>query len=94
MRSKIEMGSDEFILYIRKTKPECATTNIQLGREIAVWLKENSPGCSQTDDVPCLWGESAECLGELGIPTTAAQFSFERRLLPLLYGFLDELASR
>ena len=94
MRSKIEMGNDEFILYVRKRHPECCLTNDQIGKEICLWLKENSDVFSQTEPTPCIWGESASSLGELGLPTSATQFSFERRLLPMLYSQLDEMARR
>lgn len=92
MARKITLGNDEFIHYIRKNKPDCLLTNDQLGKRIAVWLNENAASVLQSDAVPCMWGDKAYGLGELGLPLTAVQFTFDRTLLPLLYDHLDELA--
>ena len=39
----IEMGNDEFILYIRKVYPNCPTSNDTLGRLIWKRLKDLDP---------------------------------------------------
>ena len=88
MESKITMGNDEFILYIRKNSNTCNIKNDRLGRIIWKWLRDR--GASKIiSDQPCLWGEKADNIDELGLPKTATQFSFDRSLLPDLYKYLD-----
>lgn len=85
----ITMGNDEFILYIRKTSV-CKKSNDLLGREIWEWLKVRG-ALKTVEDMPCLWGKSANNIGALLLPQTATQFEFQRNLLPDLYSFLDTL---
>lgn len=40
--SKIKMGDDEFILYIRKNYPNCTMLNNTLGSLISKWFKDRS----------------------------------------------------
>jgi transcriptional regulator with XRE-family HTH domain len=95
MTSDITMGNDEFILYIRKNFPECTVTNDQLGKRVWMWLRDQAAAKAGSGDaVACLWGESATNLGELALPSTATQFSFDRKLLPALYDLLDSLGQQ
>ena len=97
MATDITMGNDEFILYIRKNHPDCSITNDQLGKRIWIWIRDQDPNASKAgagDPVSCLWGDSAQHLGELALPTTATQFSFARNLLPSLYDLLDSLGQQ
>lgn len=94
MATTITMGNDEFILYIRKNHSGCSVTNDQLGKRIWMWIRDQDPSASKAgsgDAVPCLWGDSAQNLGELALPNTATQFTFDRTLLPGLYDLLDNL---
>lgn len=94
MTTGITMGNDEFILYVRKNYPECSITNDQLGKRIWTWIRDQDPSATKAgtgDAVPCLWGDSAQNLGERSLPTTATQFSFDRGILPALYDLLDNL---
>ena len=91
MDSTIQMGNDEFILYIRKQHPKCSIRNERLGRKIWEWLHKN---CSATQVVigkPCYWGISGSFINELQLPAHATQFEFKREYLPQLYTYLDEL---
>jgi transcriptional regulator with XRE-family HTH domain len=47
MGTRITMGNDEFILYIRKNHPHCATSNDQLGKCIwqGIILGQRSQSC-------------------------------------------------
>lgn len=93
INSTIHMGNDEFILYIRKISLTCSITNDDLGKYIWIWLRDR--GAKKiNEDVPCLWGKTAQNLDALKLPKTAAQFEFNRNLLPELYEYLDELAQR
>jgi hypothetical protein len=95
MAIDIQMGNDEFILYIRKKPSKCSLTNDQLGKMIWVWILENDKNAIQVEeDKPSLWGKTAMNIGELGLPKTACQFEFNRSILNRLYGFLDELGSK
>jgi transcriptional regulator with XRE-family HTH domain len=96
MSASIQMGNDEFILYIRKNYPNCATTNVDLGKRIWAWIKDNDATATKVgkeEAVPCIWGDTAGNIGETKLPTWATQFSFERSLLPSLYDHLDALGT-
>lgn len=90
MSTTITMGNDEFILFIRKNHPNCATSNDQLGKLIWKWIKDHDAMAEQLNEDKCLWGE----IGETKLPKTAMQFRFERKVLPELYEHLFELGSR
>lgn len=97
MAERITMGNDEFILYIRKSYPSCSVTNNQLGKRIWAWVQAQDPGASKAgagDSIACLWGDSAQNLGELALPVTATQLSFDRDILPALYDLLDSLGGQ
>ena len=87
----IQMGNDEFILYIRKTS-DCETHTNILGRQISKWFKKNNIEPSQRD-VTSYWEKIGASIDEKHLPKTAAQFKFNKKLLPELYNYLDELAS-
>lgn len=92
MDSKIIMGNDEFILYIRKTTTKCSLTNDQLGKMI--WLRilaEDDKAIQVEQDRQCLWGIFANNRNAKALPRTATQFEFTRSILPRLYNYLDEL---
>jgi transcriptional regulator with XRE-family HTH domain len=96
MSTSIQIGNDEFILYIRKNHPNCTKSNDDLGKRIWAWIKK----CDSTavkagsgDAVPCIWGDTGAHIGETKLPYKATQFRFERRLLPSLYDLLDALGS-
>lgn len=84
---RIQMGNDEFILYIKKIYKSCKTPNQELGQQI--WARlEAIPGADAKQEKlnePCLWPIDND------LPKTAAQFSFNRSVLPKLYDCLDEL---
>jgi transcriptional regulator with XRE-family HTH domain len=91
MKSRIRMGNDEFILYIRKTS-DCQLINTVLGKRIWIWLRDNADGVKLVEDQPCRWGSIGGFIGERGLPKTATQFEFRTDALPDLYRFLDQLA--
>ena len=96
MSSSIQMGNDEFILYIRKNHPNCVKSNDLLGKRIWEWIEKQDATAEQIGDgksVPCRWGDTGAHIGETNLPKTATQFRFERKLLPELYDLLDELGS-
>ena len=96
MSTSIQMGNDEFILYIRKSHPTCTTTNDQLGKRIWQWLREHDASAVKAgsgDAEACLWGDAGAHIGDTRLPQKATQFRFERELLPALYDLLDQLGS-
>jgi transcriptional regulator with XRE-family HTH domain len=96
MNTKIRMGNDEFILYIRKNYPNCTMGNERLARLIWEWIDNCDTPAEKIHDgksVPCLWGASATMIDESKLPKTAQQFQFERKHLPKLYDYLDALGS-
>lgn len=96
MTQRIEMGNDEFILYIRKRYPANRTPNNQLGKRIWQWIRDQAPSNEKPTDngsMPCVWGSSGSFVGETALPANATQFTFDRALLPALYTFLDALGS-
>ena len=96
MSAEIQMGNDEFILYIRKNYPTCSRTNDDLGRRIWAWIGEsdtNAEKAGNGDPVPCFWGDTAANIAETRLPLTATQFKFSRSLLPSLYDRLDKIGS-
>ena len=91
MSTKIKMGNDEFILYIRKTS-KCTTSTQQLGRQIWEWLRDNGAQKIYNElPQPCYWGNMGDFIDEERLPMTATQFEFDRDLLPKLYEHLDVL---
>lgn len=96
MNTKITMGNDEFILYIRKSHTNCTTSNDRLGRLIWEWIEEHDAIAKQLNDgksMPCSWTDTGAHIGETKLPKTATQFEFQRNLLPELYDHLDALGS-
>ena len=96
MSTSIQMGNDEFILYVRKNHPNCAKSNDDLGKRIWEWIKKSDATAVKAgngDAVPCIWGETAAHIGETKLPYKATQFRFQRSLLPSLYDLLDALGS-
>lgn len=97
----ITMGSDEFILYIRKQHPNCQTTTTILGFRIALWMsgkgfydpnaEEGEPFCNNEQRSYWVTEENEEFIRSISLPLTANQYTFDRALLPELYDFLDEL---
>jgi len=88
----IEMGNDEFILYIRKTYLRCRTTNDVLGKKIWEWIGNKMPNAEKIkEDESCYWENMGDSISDVKLPKTAAQFSFSRNILPELYDYLDEL---
>lgn len=97
----ITMGSDEFILYIRKQHPNCQMTTIRLGWRIALWMrgkgfynskaKKGESFCK--NEIKCLWmtTENEEFIKSISLPISANQYTFDRALLSQLYDFLDVL---
>lgn len=98
MKNTITMGNDEFILYIRKNY-NCSLTNDRIGKMAWKWILENSKGISKEKDiirgVPCLWQVSKmrKTYG-MRLPRAASQITFNRKLLPKLYSFLDEIGEK
>lgn len=91
MNTKITMGNDEFILYIRKKETKCSIQNDRLGRMIWLKIKEFDINAEQDDEIDCLWGKDGNHIKELELPKTATQFIFDRKILPELYDYLDTL---
>jgi hypothetical protein len=84
----ITMGTDEFILFIRKNT-KSTTTNDVLSKEIWKWIKKNSYKPKQVIiDQPCYWGSEGSFIGKNNLPPIATQFEFEIGILPELYLFL------
>lgn len=93
---KIKMGNDEFILYIRKRYPGCRKSNDKLGRRIWEWIKKQDLNSrKEEENKPCYWGDTGDFISEnSGLPKTATQFSFDSKVLPELYKFLNELGEQ
>ena len=91
--SRIQMGNDEFILYIRKRESTCEKTTSELGGKIWKWIHEQDPTARIVEeDQPCRWGSDDDSfVNEANLPKTATQFEFNRELLPKLYDYLDTL---
>lgn len=88
----IQMGNDEFILYIRKRKHNAhgGRSTADLGRKIWLWLK--AKGASKiASSQACHWGNLGPFINPCDLPKTATQFEFDKGLLPQLYTFLDTL---
>ena len=94
MSSRITMGNDEFILFIRKIFPQCQQTNAQLGKSIWIWIRDNASGTKTVDDQPCYWGDQTASVSDTQLPATATQFEFEISALPDLYRFLISEGSK
>jgi hypothetical protein len=86
----IQMGNDEFILYIRKRRLGQGRTTAELGRRIWEWLRIRG-GRKVVDHEPCRWGDTPPAVAADDLPKTATQFEFDRALLPDLYSYLDTL---
>jgi len=90
MNTKITMGNDEFILYIRKWHPSCVKTTKDLGKEIWIWLREKGAIKSPIKPKHSYWDKSAKVNKDM-LPKHATQFEFDRSILPALYNYLDTL---
>jgi hypothetical protein len=90
MATKIQMGNDEFILYIRKNYEACSIGNRELGKKTWAWLEPK--GATKVKELPqhTYWVK-AEKVEDGMLPEHATQFEFDRSLLPELYNYLDEL---
>lgn len=88
---RIQMGNDEFILYIRKNH-DCRLTNEPLGRRIWIWIRDHANGRKTDKDQLCRWGSVGDHIGEHRLPKTATQFEFDATSVPDLYLFLDQIA--
>lgn len=90
--SRIKMGNDEFILYLRKNNLAVGKNTANLGKSIWEWLQANTHEPSIEEyNVSCYWGDEGEFIDGLDLPKTATQFSFDRSKLPALYDYLDTL---
>lgn len=91
----IQMGNDELILFIRKNFRACKITNADLGKAIWSWLAEQKVGNASIieEDKSCYWGDQGKFVGEKMLPKTAAQFSFNRNILPELFSHLEKLGN-
>lgn len=97
----IQMGNDEFILYIRKLEQQKKAANIPvtsqsnevLGRKIWEWLRDNKDASAKKtiEDQPCFWDIQGVNINAKLLPKTATQFLFDRKILEQLYDFLDTL---
>jgi len=85
------LGSDEMILHIRKSKRTCALDNDKLGAAIASWLRQRGVGNPLAEKVESYWGTEGDFVAADKLPKTAAQWEFDRTLLPDLYTFLESL---
>jgi plasmid maintenance system antidote protein VapI len=91
---QIIMGNDEFILFIRKSFPDCSKTTDQLGKRIWSWLRYADPGSEIiVKGLPCYWGDKGDFISANRLPKTATQFKFGINVLPDLYEYLSELGS-
>lgn len=96
MGTSIQMGNDEFILYIRKNHKDCTTSNDELGKSIWKWINENDTTAVKVyngEVRQCYWGKTGEHISDTELPYSARQFRFDSTLLPSLYKHLDELGS-
>ncbi|MDP8238630.1 MAG: hypothetical protein P9X24_06040 [Candidatus Hatepunaea meridiana] len=93
MNNTIQVGNDEFILYIRKNH-QCSIRNNILGRRIWQWIHANANGI-KLGRLFCCWRNEELCTNPsgYGFPKSATQFRFDRSTLPALYTFLDELVT-
>jgi hypothetical protein len=91
----IEMGDDEWILYVRKRYPECPLENAEIGRRVWGWLQAHDPGAQEeATDQPCYWASTMpRAPGNLPLPQTATHVSFSADLLPALFAFLDKIGT-
>src|SRR5262245_26137967 len=83
----IILGSDDFIMYIRKHYPTCQIPNDQLARRVWQWVCEYDPAAGRAGSIACVWGAGMPN----GLPKTASQVEFRRNLLPALYTELDRI---
>ncbi|KAA6316328.1 hypothetical protein EZS27_033346 [termite gut metagenome] len=89
--AKIQMGNDEFILYIRKNY-QCNIENATLGKDIWEWIRNNDSKAIQTkENAPTKWDGP---FGPTQLPKTATQFEFDRKLLVELYDYLDTMGTK
>lgn len=89
--SKIEMGNDIFILYVRKQNRAIDLKNDRLGRMIWEWIRDNANGIQIVKSEDCKWGQGANNVQPDELPYTATQFEFDRDKLPALFDYLDSL---
>lgn len=90
----INMGNDEFILYLRKNHQQCNIENDQLGKRIWEEIQRLDSNASIIiRDQPCEWETEGESISPIRLPKTATQFLFDRRILISIYNFLDELGN-
>ncbi len=89
--SNIQMGNDEFILYVRKNGRAAGMSTAELGKKIGNWLEVNANATKVAQRQPCRWGDTGLFIDKDDLPKTATQFSFDRDDLPHLYDFLDGL---
>jgi hypothetical protein len=91
----MEMGNDEFILYVRKHHPQCHLATHNLGRQIWEKIRVLDPGAREVrQGAPCYWGHTGNFVAQDKLPKTSTQFEFDGDILPELYVFLDALGTQ
>ncbi|OAV64861.1 hypothetical protein Barb6XT_02643 [Bacteroidales bacterium Barb6XT] len=76
-KKTIQMGNDEFILYIRKRYKSCCLKNPDLGDRIWRWIEKHAQGeILGNKSEECFWRKQADNIGEILLPYTATQFEF------------------
>ncbi|MDR0332610.1 MAG: hypothetical protein LBI15_04025 [Dysgonamonadaceae bacterium] len=91
MATKIKIGADELILWLRKNNKAKNVTNQTLGLKILNLIeKDLMIGTKIIDDQKSLWGNSFDDEKGLGLPKTAAQYEIDSSMLKELYGTLNK----
>ena len=86
------MGNDVLILYYRKNSPNSKILNRVLGKKIWNWIETNDKSAELLEeDKPCIWGNNGKFIADDYLPKTAAEYSFNRNILPDLFNYLDTL---
>ena len=87
------MGNDEFILYIRRHNRGCKLYNDDLGRKIWDQIKNvlDPNAIIVAENRAAQWDVNGTEVARDKLPKTAAQFEFDRAILPELFTFLDQL---
>jgi bacitracin transport system permease protein len=92
--NSIVMGEDDFLLYMYKQRVSCVNNLDSFNQKIWNWLEKNVSNVRIVEkNKECLWFDYHFKNNSSVLPMSANQFEFDRRILPDLYTFLDELAN-
>lgn len=91
--SKIKIGADELILWLRKNEKAVGKTNEVLGEDIRKFIEdEKTINGKKLEKELCYWANEGDDknIGQMNLPKSATQYWIDTDKLPQLYEELNQ----